>query len=109
MNIPEIGALKNRIKHGEIVIGVSALLDSDRGRLEDILGKDAYDFLTVDSQHSPFNEERLVSFCTLAEDTGMPAQFRINNTRYAYQIGNILDLDPATIEVPLLEEESVVD
>ena len=66
MNIPEIGALKNRIKHGKIVIGVSAHLDSDRGRLDDILGKGSYDFLTVDSQHSPFNEERLVTFCTLA-------------------------------------------
>ena len=107
--MPEIGTLKHRIKQGEIIIGVSAPLDSDRSRLEEILGKDSYDFLTVDSQHSPYNEEKLVSFCTLAEDMGMPVQFRIKNTRHAYLIGNVLDLGPAAIEVPLVEEESVVD
>ena len=107
--MPEIGTLKQRIKQGEIVVGVSAPLDSDRASLEGILGKDSYDFLTVDSQHTPYNEEKLVSFCTLAEDMAMPVQFRIKNTRHAYLIGNILDLGPAAIEVPLVEEESVVD
>ena len=45
--------LKQRIRRGEIIIGVSAPLDSDRGQLEEILSKDTYDFITLASQHSP--------------------------------------------------------
>ena len=101
--------LKQRIHRGEIIIGVSAPLDSSRGQLEEILSKDTYDFISLDSQHSPYNEEKLVTFCSLAEDLGMPVQFRIKNTRHAYLIGNVLDLGPMAIEVPLVEEESVVD
>ena len=101
--------LKQRIRRGEIIIGVSASLDSDRGQLEDILSKDTYDFISLDSQHSPYNEEKLVTFCSIAEDLGMPVQFRIKNTHHAYLIGNILDLGPMAIEVPLVEDEAIVD
>ncbi len=101
--------LKQRIRRGDIIIGVSAPLDSSRSQLEDILGKDSYDFVSVDSQHSPYNEDKLVAFCGTAEDLGMPVQFRIKNTRHTYLIGNILDLGPAAIEVPLVEEEATVD
>ena len=101
--------LKQRIRRGEIIIGVSTPLDSGRGQLEEILSKDTYDFISLDSQHSPYNEEKLVTFCSIAEDLGMPVQFRIKNTRHAYLIGNILDLGPGAIEVPLVEEESIVE
>ena len=101
--------LKQRIRRGEIIIGVSAPLDSSRGQLEEILSKDTYDFISLDSQHSPYNEEKLVTFCSNAEDLGMPVQFRIKNTHNAYLIGNILDLGPMAIEVPLVEDEEVVD
>jgi 2-keto-3-deoxy-L-rhamnonate aldolase RhmA len=77
--------------------------------MEDILGKDSYDFITLDSQHSAYNEEKLVSYCGLAEELRMPVQFRIKNTRNAYLIGNVLDLGPAAIEVPLVEDEAIVD
>jgi 2-keto-3-deoxy-L-rhamnonate aldolase RhmA len=101
--------LKQRIKRGETAIGVSVPLDATRSQMEDILGKDSYDFITLDSQHSPYNEEKLVAYCGLAEELGMPVQFRIKNTRNAYLIGNVLDLGPAAIEVPLVEDESIVD
>ena len=107
--MPGIGTLKQRIKAGETVIGVSVPLDSNRSQLEEILSKDTYDFLTVDSQHSPYNEEKLAALCVMAEDLEMPVQFRIKNTRHAYLIGNILDLGPAAIEVPLVEDEAIVD
>ena len=42
------------------MVGVSAPLDTDRSHMEAILGKDTYSLLTVDSQHSPCNEEKLV-------------------------------------------------
>ena len=102
-------SLKQRIRRGEITIGVSAPIDAARSQLEDILSKDSYDFLAVDSQHSPYNEERLVHFCAMAADLGVPVQFRIKHTRHAYLIGNILDLGPLGIEVPIVEDEQTVD
>ena len=107
--MPDNDSLKQRIHAGEVVVGVSAPLDSDRSRLEGILSKDTYSFLTLDSQHSPYNEEKLVAFCSTAQDLGMPVQFRIKNTRHAYLIGNVLDLGPMAIEVPLVQYEAVVD
>ena len=107
--MPDNDSLKQRIHAGEVVVGVSAPLDSDKSGLEAILSKDTYSFLTIDSQHSPYNEEKLVAFCATAQDLGMPVQFRIKNTHNAYLIGNVLDLGPAAIEVPLVEDEEIVD
>ena len=58
-------SLKERIRSGNIVVGVAASLDTDRSTLEQILSKDTYSFITIDSQHSPYNEEKLVSFLSL--------------------------------------------
>ena len=102
-------SLKQRIRGGDIVIGVSAPLNTNKSQLEDILGKDSYDFLALDSQHSPYNEEKLVDYCGLAAELGIPVQFRIKHTRHAYLIGNILDLGPLGIEVPIVEDEATVD
>ena len=102
-------SLKQRIRNGEVIIGVSVPINADRKRAEAILSKDKYDYITVDSQHSAFNEERLVSICAIAEELGVPVQFRIKHTRQAYLIGNLLDLGPWGIEVPQVELESTVD
>jgi 2-keto-3-deoxy-L-rhamnonate aldolase RhmA len=107
--MPEQESLKQRIHNGDSILGVSVPIHIDRSRLETILSQDAYDFVAVDSQHSPYNEERLVAFCAMAEDVGIPVQFRIKHPRHAYLIGNILDLGPLSIEVPLVEEVSTVD
>ena len=45
----------------------------------------------------------------MAAEIGIPVQFRIKHTRHAYLIGNILDLGPMAIEVPLVEDEAIVD
>ena len=102
-------SLKQRIHRGDLIIGVSVPLDIEKGQLEDILGRDTYGFVSADSQHSPYHEERLVAFCALAAEVGIPVQFRIKHTRHAYLIGNILDLGPLGIEVPLVETEAIVD
>ena len=107
--MPDNESLKQRIHNGEIIIGVSAPIDCERSQLEDILSKDSYSFVSVDSQHTAYNEERLVLFCAMAEELGVPVQFRIKHTRHAYLIGNILDLGPLGIEVPMVEDESTVD
>ncbi|MCZ0940718.1 MAG: hypothetical protein OXJ55_18885, partial [Caldilineaceae bacterium] len=102
-------SLKQRIRSGELVIGVSAPFNATKSQLEEILSKDSYDFLSVDSQHSPYNEERVVEICGMAAELGVPVQFRIKHTRHAYLIGNILDLGPLGIEIPIVEEEATVD
>jgi len=102
-------SLKQRIIRGETVVGVSASVTSTRSQLEEILSKDSYDFISGDAQHSPYNEENLVRFCETAKELGVPVQFRIKHTRHAYLIGNILDLGPLGVEVPLVEDEGEVD
>src|SRR5215467_3391407 len=105
----EQASLKQRIHRGDIIVGVSVPMQIERGRLEDILSRDTYGFVTVDSQHSAYNEELLVAFCAMAEAVGIPVQFRIKHPRHAYLIGNILDLGPLSIEVPLVETDAVVE
>ena len=101
--------LKERIRRGDIIIGVNAGVTTTKSQLEDMLGKDDYGFVSADSQHSPFAEHQLVEFCATAAEVGIPVQFRIKHTRHAYLVGNLADLGPLGIEVPLVEEESVVE
>lgn len=101
--------LKQRIRDGDQVLGVSVPINPDRDRLERILSKDNYDFVSVDSQHSAYNEDTLAQFCGMASDIGIPVQFRIKHTRHAYLVGNHLDLGPSGIEIPQVEDETTVD
>ena len=48
--MPEQVSLKQRIHRGDIFVGVSVPLQIERGRLEDVLSRDTYSFVTVDSQ-----------------------------------------------------------
>ena len=102
-------SLKQRIHEGEIIIGKGASIMADPDELRSILGEGGFDFISTDSQHSAFNEERLVTFCDVADEFDIPVQFRIKHTRHAYLIGNYLDLGPTGIEVPQVELESTVD
>lgn len=102
-------SLKQRIHSGDILIGVAVPLTASRSQLETILNKDGYTFISSDSQHAPYNEERLVEFCALAQEFGKPVVLRIKHTRHTYLVGNYLDLGPAGIEVPQVEEEATVE
>ena len=100
--------LKQRIKEGELLIGVSVPLNASKDQMEAIIEKDNYAFIFTDSQHGAFNEETLLAFCNYANQLGIPSQFRIKHTRHAYLIGNILDLGPVGIEVPQVEDIETV-
>ena len=102
-------SLKKRIHDGETVIGASVPVGLDRSSLESVLESGPYQFVSVDSQHAPYNEDRLVSFCKMAAELGVHAQFRIKHTRHTYLVGNYLDLGPAGVEVPQVELDSTVD
>ena len=100
--------LKQKIRRGEQVVGVNIPLDTPRERFEAILAEDEYGFVFVDSQHSPYCEKALVTYCNTADDLGVPVRLRIKHTRLCFLIGNLLDLGPSGIEVPQVEEESTV-
>ena len=102
-------SLKQRLHHGESLKIAGSSIDASRSELEATLSQDSYDLASIDSQHAAFNEDRLVSFCAMAAELGVPTQFRIKNTRQAYLIGNYLDLGPFSIVVPQVEDEETVD
>ena len=93
-------SLKERVRSGETVLGLHVPIGLERDRVRYILDREPYEFLWVDSQHAPLNEETLVSFCAMASDLGLPVQLRIKHTLQAYMIGNYLDLGPSGVEVP---------
>ncbi|SVE03047.1 uncharacterized protein METZ01_LOCUS455901, partial [marine metagenome] len=100
--------LKQRIRSGEILVGVAVPLDATLNQIEEIISKDDYAFVSTDSQHAAFNEETLVNFCQHAKRLDIPTQFRIKHTRQTFLIGNILDLGPLSIEVPQVEDIDTV-
>lgn len=101
--------LKQRIRNGEHVYGVSVSMMIDTDNLSSRVENGKYDFVAVDSQHLAYNEDRLVEFCNMADSLDIPVNFRIKHTRNSYLIGNYLDLGPSGIEVPQVELEETVD
>ena len=101
--------LKQRIHNGEHVYGANVSMATSRDALVARVEEGGYDFVAVDSQHSPYNEDRLVAFCNMANELEIPVNFRIKHTRNAYLIGNYLDLGPFGIEVPQVELDETVD
>jgi len=97
-------SLKQRIHSRDPIVGVGGVpARTDPRRLAAIAERGPYDFLFVDSQHAPFEENDLVALCQAAAELDLPVFFRINHTRNAYLIGNFLDLGPSGIEVPQVE------
>ena len=101
--------LKQRIHNGELVYGANVSMAASADALVAKVEEDGYDFVAVDSQHSPYNEDRLVAFCNMANELGILVNFRIKHTRNAYLIGNYLDLGPSGIEVPQVELDETVN
>ena len=101
--------LKQRIRDGDVIVCLRVDLDYERARLEQALGMGAYDLVYVDGQHSPYSDERLVDFCAMVDDLGLPVQFRIPHTRHAHLVGRYLDLGLSALLVPEVVEVETVD
>src|SRR5262249_33998721 len=95
--------LKRKIHDGERVVGVSVPVNIARDRLAAVLEHGPYDFVWIDSQHTPFSEERVAEFSAMAEEQDLFVMLRIKHTRHTYLIGNYLDLGPCGVEVPQTE------
>jgi 2-keto-3-deoxy-L-rhamnonate aldolase RhmA len=105
----QVVGLKKRYRDGEQILGVSMPAETTKDRFDQILSADTYDYVSVDSQHSPYNEETLAAFCDMAAGADVFVQFRIKHTAMTYLVGNYLDLGPCGIEVPQVELESTAD
>lgn len=101
--------LKQRIHEGDALAIAWASLAMDREALVARLTEEAWDMVFVDAQHAPYDENRLVAFCQIAADVGVPALLRIRHTRLAYLAGNYADLGPLGILVPMVETAATVD
>ena len=107
--MPELPSLKKRINNGETLVGLSVPITTEKSKLESMVAGGPYDFVVVDSQHTPLNEERVVSFCEMAAGLGLHVQLRIKHTRHTYLVGNYLDLGPSGVEVPQVESETTAN
>jgi 2-keto-3-deoxy-L-rhamnonate aldolase RhmA len=101
--------LKQRIRDGEVVVSLRIPLTSARDDVARALDQGEYDFIYVDGQHTAFGDDQLVTFCGIADEVGMPVQFRIPHTRQTYLIGRFLDMGLSGILVPEVVEEATVD
>lgn len=101
--------LKKRYRDGDRLVGVSMPIATGKDRFDQILSADDYNFVSVDGQHSPLNEETLAAFCDMAAEADVFVNFRIKHTFLTYLIGNYLDLGPCGIEVPQVESATTVD
>jgi 2-keto-3-deoxy-L-rhamnonate aldolase RhmA len=100
----KIDTLKQRINRRERVLGVGGIpARTSRERLEALAASGPYDFVFVDSQHAPFEENDLVALCDAAAELSLSVMFRLQHTRQAFLAGNMLDLGPTGIEVPQVE------
>jgi len=104
-----INTLKSRIQSGETIVGASIRMWATKADIESTMSARNYDFLAVDAQHSPFNEENLANVCEIANGMGIPIQLRIKHTQLTFLIGNMLDLGPSMIEVPQVENLDTVN
>ena len=64
--------LKRKIHAGESILGVSVPMTLTRDEIESVMDGGSYDFVWVDGQHTPYNEDRLVAFCTAAAEIRSP-------------------------------------
>lgn len=105
----EVKSLKQRIKDGDVVVALRPPITVGRAQLEAALAKGSYDLIYVDGQHSAFSDDQLVTICGMAEELGLPVQFRIPHTRLTYLIGRYLDLGLSGILVPEVVQPATVD
>ena len=101
--------LKQRIRSGDDVLGLAVPVTMGRDDLAALMPTGPYDFVSVDSQHAPYDEERLTAFCKMTAEMDIPVQFRIKHTQHTYLVGNYLDLGPTGVEIPQVETEETVD
>ena len=101
--------LRQRMQDGEVLTALRGSLTTTKEELADIWSTGEFDYIWIDSQHTPFSEEQLVAYCRAAEELDIDVQLRIPHTRQAYMVGRYLDLGPSAVLIPEVMEPETVD
>ena len=101
--------LRQRMAAGEILVALRGSITTSKSELADIWSTGRYDYIWIDSQHTPFDEHKFVEYCGAAEDLGIDVQLRIPHTYQAFMVGRFLDLGPSAVLVPEVMDEKTVD
>jgi 2-keto-3-deoxy-L-rhamnonate aldolase RhmA len=102
--------LRARIAAGDELVQLRGDISWSKDQLSAALGGGGgpYDFIWLDSQHSPYTDQQLVSFTAAAEQLGIPVQLRVPHTREAHKVGRFFDLGVAGALVPEVMEAATV-
>lgn len=107
--MPQAKTLRQRIADGEVLVALRGTLTTSKEQLAEFWATGRYDYIWIDSQHTAFSEEQLVTYCRAAEELGIDVQLRIPHTRAAHMVGRFLDLGPSAVLVPEVMEPATVD
>jgi len=100
--------LRARIAAGEELVALRGDIGWSKDQLAAAWGGDKFDFIWLDSQHSPYTDQQLVSFTGSAEELGIPVQLRVPHTRDAHKVGRFFDLGINGALVPEVMEAATV-
>ena len=102
-------SLKSRIAQGDQLFGISTSITTDKYEAEKTVSEGPYDFVLIDGQHSPVDQNKIADYSAMMAEMDVHVQFRIEHARNAYLIGHYLDLGVSGIEVPQVEEIAEVN
>lgn len=101
--------LRQRIREGEVLVALRGSLKTSKDELAAIWSTGLYDYIWIDSQHTPYSDQELVDYCAAAEELGIDVQLRIPHTRQAYLVGRFLDFGLSAVLVPEVMEPETID
>ncbi len=107
--MPQTKTLRQRMADGEVLVAMRGSLITSKNQLADMWSTGRYDYIWIDSQHTPYSDELLVKYCAAAEELGIDVQLRIPHTRQAYLVGRYLDFGVSAVLVPEVMEPETVD
>jgi len=108
MHVTTQGNLRARIAAGEELVALRGDINWSKDQLAAAYSGGQFHLIWLDSQHSPYSDQQLVSFTGAAEELGIPVQLRVPHTREAHKVGRFFDLGVAGALVPEVMEASTV-
>lgn len=100
--------LRARIAAGDELVALRADIGWSQEQLSAAWGGGQYNFIWLDSQHSPYSDQQLLSFTGAAEQLGIAVQLRIPHTRDAHKVGRFFDLGITGALVPEVMEAATI-
>ena len=102
-------SLRQRMQDGEVLTAMRGSLSTSKAELAAMWATGRFDYIWIDSQHTPYSDRLLVDYCQAAGELGIDVQLRIPHTRQAHMVGRFLDFGLTAVLVPEVEEPETVD